>query len=93
MEQKEINIPGLQEAAIEYGMESEKQDNDYLGRCSIEDFIAGAKWMAQQGVTINFLSQWYQKSVDATPPVWTDKHLEELTKDFILIKKNNNETN
>ena len=34
-----------------------------------------------------YLSQWYQGSVDANPPVWTDEHIKELFKDFYLIPK------
>lgn len=34
-----------------------------------------------------YLFQWYQGSVDANPPVWTDEHIKELFKDFYLIPK------
>ena len=30
---------------------------------------------------------WYQNSVDETPPIWTDEHLEELLNDFYVIPK------
>lgn len=34
------------------------------------------------------LYDWYISSVDETvPPVWTDKHIEELLKDFLIIPK------
>ena len=33
------------------------------------------------------LSCWYQNSVDETPPIWTDEHLEELLNDFYIIPK------
>ena len=31
------------------------------------------------------LACWYQSSVDAMPPIWTDEHLEELLNDFYVI--------
>lgn len=40
------------------------------------------------GVSKQFLYDWYQASIDNTkPPIWTDEHIEELFKDFYLIKK------
>lgn len=33
------------------------------------------------------LKQWFISSVDASEPVWTDEHIEELLKDYILIRK------
>ena len=33
------------------------------------------------------LIQWFISSVDANEPVWTDEHIEELLKDYILIRK------
>lgn len=37
---------------------------------------------------IGYVSDWYQSSIDDTkPPVWTDEHIEELLKDFILIPR------
>lgn len=33
------------------------------------------------------LACWYQSSVDDTPPIWTDEHLEELLNDFYVIPK------
>lgn len=39
-------------------------------------------------VTKQFLYDWYQASIDNTiPPIWTDEHIEELFKDFYLLKK------
>ena len=35
----------------------------------------------------NDLACWYQNSVDDTPPIWTDEHLEELLNDFYVIPK------
>lgn len=49
---------------------------------------AGAEWMASQGVSLSHLIAWYIQSVDAHEPVWTEEHLEELVKDYILIPKN-----
>lgn len=43
---------------------------------------------ASEAVDEGFLQQWYQDSIDETmPPIWTDKHLEELCNDFIIIPK------
>lgn len=50
-------------------------------------FKAGAEWMAGQGVSLSHLIAWYIQSVDAHEPVWTEEHLEELVKDYILIPK------
>ena len=33
------------------------------------------------------IKQWFITNVDCNDPVWTDAHIEELCKDFILIKK------
>lgn len=38
------------------------------------------------------LSDWYQSSIDEkTPPIWTDRHLEELMHDFYVIPKPHSE--
>ena len=40
-------------------------------------------------VSRGYLTDWYQQSIDETePPIWTDKHLDELYNDFYLIPKN-----
>ena len=54
----------------------------------LNGFKAGAEWMARQGVSLSHLIAWYIQSVDAHEPVWTEEHLEELVKDYILIPKN-----
>ncbi len=36
----------------------------------------------------SYLTDWYQNSIDPIPePIWTDKHIEEITNDFVLIPK------
>lgn len=53
-------------------------------------FISGAKWADKHpdAIDMNYLSCWYQDSVDETQePIWTDKHIEELFGDFYLIPK------
>ena len=53
-------------------------------------FAAGARWADENPNAIDFayLQNWYQDSIDTTKePIWTDKHLEELFKDFYLIPK------
>lgn len=45
-------------------------------------------FIKENSVSIGYLSDWYQSSIDTTvPPVWTDEHLEELNNDFFLIPK------
>lgn len=42
----------------------------------------------RMAVDAAFLKQWYIDSVDSSDePLWTDKHIEELCKDFHIIKK------
>ena len=60
MEQKENNIPGLEEAAGEYAYTNWQSDDYHEGASeglpfdpighTENSFIAGAKWMAEQGV-------------------------------------------
>lgn len=51
-------------------------------------FIAGAKWILKQAYSKGTLSDWYQASIDNTiPPIWTDKHIDELFGDFYCIRK------
>lgn len=45
--------------------------------------------LADKSVGEGYLQNWYQDSIDATKePVWTDRHIEELVKDFYVIPKN-----
>lgn len=53
-----------------------------------EAFYQGASWVLSQAWGLDILSDWYKASINETEnPIWTGEHLEELTKDFILIKK------
>lgn len=56
---------------------------------AFEDGVAeGAKWKQSQGVGLGYLIDWYMASVDETEtPIWTEEHLKELLKDFIIIPK------
>lgn len=38
-----------------------------------------------------YISDWYQASVFDDPPVWTDEHIDELYKDFLLIPRTDGE--
>ena len=39
-----------------------------------------------KAVGMDYLSDWYQNSIDDTkPPVWTDEHIYELVNDFLII--------
>lgn len=42
---------------------------------------------ANEAYEYDDLACWYQSSIDETPPVWTDEHLEELLNDFYVIPK------
>ena len=53
-------------------------------------FSCGARWADNNPNAFDFayLQSWYQDSIDSTKePIWTDKHLKELFKDFYLIPK------
>lgn len=47
----------------------------------------GEKELLAKAWDENIIKQWLIANVDAHEPVWTDAHVEELCKDFILIKK------
>lgn len=49
------------------------------------------KMVEELSVSAGYLTSWYISSVDATPPIWTDGHIEELFKDFYLIPKDSDE--
>lgn len=39
-----------------------------------------------KAVGMDYLSDWYQNSIDDTkPPIWTDEHIYELVNDFLVI--------
>ena len=41
----------------------------------------------REEVDLCYLIQWYISCVDSSEPVWTEEHLKELLKDFILIPR------
>lgn len=46
------------------------------------------EYINEFAVSRGYLGDWYQQSIDETrPPIWTDKHLDELYNDFYLIPK------
>ena len=47
----------------------------------------GIKELKEQAWKEIDLVQWYIANVDAHPPIWTEEHIAELSKDFILIKR------
>lgn len=80
---------GLEEAATASmpkpnGIES---NTDFSFFQMIWMFEQGAEWMAGKRVSLSHLIAWYVHHVDAHEPVWTEEHLEELVKDYILIPK------
>lgn len=55
---------------------------------TISDSSARLENKYSNAVSIAYLQNWYQDSIDETKePIWTDKHLEELVNDFYLIPK------
>lgn len=81
-----VSIPSnIDEAAEKY---ADTQNKNFLNPEIVKNiFKAGAKWLAGQGVSLSHLIAWYIQSVDAHEPVWTEEHIEELVKDYILIPK------
>lgn len=83
----------IKEAAKEYASTQLGNEHDEYFSVDInmlEAFKAGAKWADEHpdAIDMNYLSCWYQDSVDETQePIWTDKHIEELFNDFYLIPK------
>ena len=41
----------------------------------------------KDGVGYDYLVDWYINSVDSSEPVWTEGHIEELCRDFIMIPR------
>lgn len=89
-------LTDVEKAAIEYSAANPSEyKNGMYDRFDLNyAFEAGAAWQKQQLLNSAWdeasLKQWYIANVDANPPVWTDEHIEELCKDFILVKKNEN---
>ena len=53
---------------------------------------AALKYIKDNAVDYGTLQNWYIDSVsDEGTPVWTEEHIEELTRDFYLIFKDNGE--
>lgn len=79
----------LDEAIEEYAPDF---SNDFASKAAVEAvrdaFKSGAEWVIGQGVSLSHLIAWYIQSVDAHEPIWTEEHLKELVKDYILIPKN-----
>ena len=93
----------LDEAAIIYarGEYDRKNPSSLPWQCKgcysplIYAFKDGAQWQKQQDEKEllhkkwdeTTIKQWFIANVDKHEPIWTDAHIEELCKDFILIKK------
>ena len=65
-------------------------DNEYPREIAKDAFKAGADAIVNQKVSLGYLISWYIQSVDRHQPIWTEEHLKELDKDFILIPKSLN---
>lgn len=65
-------------------------DNEYPREIAKDAFKAGADAIVNQKVSLGYLISWYIQSVDRHQPIWTEDHLKELDKDFILIPKSLN---
>lgn len=62
-------------------------DREYLREIAKDAFKAGAEVIINQSVSLGYLISWYIQSVDGHQPIWTEEHLKELDKDFIIIPK------
>lgn len=62
-------------------------DREYLREITKDAFKAGAEVIINQSVSLGYLISWYIQSVDGHQPIWTEEHLKELDKDFIIIPK------
>lgn len=65
-------------------------DNEYPREIAKDAFKAGASAIIEQRISLGYLISWYIQSVDRHQPIWTEEHLKELDKDFILIPKSLN---
>ena len=65
-------------------------DREYDREIAKDAFKAGAETIVNQKVSLGYLISWYIQSVDGHQPIWTEEHLKELDKDFILIPKLSN---
>lgn len=71
-----------------YSKDTQLSSSTFSGNDVSEAFYQGASWVLSQAWGLDILSDWYKASINETEnPIWTGEHLEELTKDFILIKK------
>lgn len=77
----------LDEAAAKY-LESQTPADQGEEMTIYNAFKEGAKAITNQGVSLGYLISWYIQSVDGHQPIWTEEHLKELDKDFIIIPKN-----
>lgn len=62
-------------------------DREYLREITKDAFKVGAEVIINQRVSLGYLISWYIQSVDRHQPIWTEEHLKELDKDFIIIPK------
>ena len=65
-------------------------DREYDREIAKNAFKEGVKVITDQRVSLGYLISWYIQSVDRHQPIWTEEHLKELDKDFILIPKSLN---
>ena len=75
-------------------MEKLVKDYENHGDHRVNWNIPGLRaFLKREAHTEGDLKDWYQHSVDTTvEPVWTDKHIEEVVKDYWLIPKPIKET-
>ena len=45
------------------------------------------EFLEQEAYDQATLADWYISSVDKTPPIWTEAHIEELVNDFYIIPR------
>lgn len=81
-------LPSNFEEAVEKYLESQTPADQGEEMVIYNAFKEGAKAIVNQKVSLGYLISWYIQSVDGHQPIWTEEHLKELDKDFIIIPKN-----
>lgn len=86
MKAQEMLAADLEKAADDYVMQTASATAEEMETLK-DAFKAGASVIIDQRISLGYLISWYIQSVDGHQPIWTEEHLKELDKDFILIPK------
>lgn len=87
LQQEQSSIPSNLDEAVAKYIESQTPADQGEEMIIYNAFKAGAEAIINQRVSLGYLISWYIQSVDEHSPIWTEEHLKELDKDFILIPK------